>query len=97
MDLGLGEAGSNVSAAAKPTVEAPKDAPDADTQSAEDLVVAMLRNSSYPDVGCWYFLTLIEKSASARKYRCSTSPGSIQDIVFSTRNGGVTIFELVHP
>ena len=28
---------------------------------------------------CWYFLTLTEKSASARKYRCSTSPGSICD------------------
>ena len=41
---------------------------------------------------CWYFLTLTEKSASARKYRCSTSPGSIQGIVFSTRNGYVTVF-----
>ena len=27
--------------------------------------------------GCWYFLTLIENSASARKYHCSTSSGSI--------------------
>ena len=31
---------------------------------------------------CWYFLTLTEKSASAWKYHCSTSPGSIQCIVF---------------
>ena len=46
---------------------------------------------------CWYFLTLTEKSASAQKYRGSTSPGSIQGIVFSTRNGGVTVFKLVHP
>ena len=46
---------------------------------------------------CWYFLTLTEKSASARKYRCSTSSVSIQGIVFSMRNGGVTVFELVHP
>ena len=42
--------------------------------------------------GCWYFLTLTVKSASAWKYHCSTSPGSIQGIVFSTGNGGVTIF-----
>ena len=41
---------------------------------------------------CWYFLTLIEKSTSARKYCCSTSPGSIQGIVFSTGNGSATIF-----
>ena len=41
---------------------------------------------------CWYFLTLTEKSASARKYRCSTSPRSVQGIVFSTGNGCVTIF-----
>jgi hypothetical protein len=41
---------------------------------------------------CWYFITLTEKSASARKYRCSTSPGSIQGIVFSTGNGGVPVF-----
>ena len=41
---------------------------------------------------CWYFLTLTEKSASARKYHCSTSPGSIQGILFSTRNGCVTVF-----
>ena len=41
---------------------------------------------------CWYFLTLIEESTSARKYRCSTSPGSIQGIVFSTRNGCATVF-----
>ena len=47
--------------------------------------------------GCWYFLTLTENSASARKYRYSTSPRSIQGIVFSTRNGGVTVFKLVHP
>ena len=46
---------------------------------------------------CWYFLTLTEKSTSTRKYRCSISPGSIQGIVFSTRNGGVTVIELVHP
>jgi len=43
-------------------------------------------------VECWYFLTLTEKSASARKYRSSTSPGSIQGIVFSTRNGCVIVF-----
>ena len=43
---------------------------------------------------CWYFITLAEKSASARKYRCSTSPGSIQGIVFSTRNACVTVFYL---
>ena len=41
---------------------------------------------------CWYFLTLTEKSASTQKYRCSTSPGSIQGIIISTRNGGVTVF-----
>ena len=41
---------------------------------------------------CWYFLTLTEKSTSARKYRCSTSPRSIQGIVFSTGNGSVTVF-----
>ena len=35
------------------------------------------------------FLTLIEKFASAQKYRCSTSPESIQGIIFSTGNGGV--------
>ena len=46
---------------------------------------------------CWYFLTLIEESASARKYRCSTSPGSIQGIVFSMRNGCVTVFYLDYP
>ena len=45
------------------------------------------------DLGqCWYFLTLTEKSASARKYRCSTSPSSIQGIVFFMGNGGVTVF-----
>ena len=27
------------------------------------------------DASCWYFLTFTEKSASARKYWCSTSPG----------------------
>jgi hypothetical protein len=41
---------------------------------------------------CWYFLTLTEKFASARKYCYSTSPESIQGIVFSTRNGCVTVF-----
>ena len=40
----------------------------------------------------WYFLTLTEKSASAQKYYCSTSPGSIQGIVFPMRNGCVTVF-----
>ena len=47
-------------------------------------------------VECWYFLTLTEKSASARKYRCSTSPRSTQGIVFSMRNEGVMVVELFH-
>ena len=46
---------------------------------------------------CWYFFTLTEKSASARKYRCSTSPRSIQGIIFSTRNGCVIVFYLDYP
>ena len=37
---------------------------------------------------CWYFLTLTEKSASAWKYRCSTSPGSIQGIHEERRCNG---------
>jgi len=44
-----------------------------------------------------YFLTLTEKSANTRKYCYSTSPGSLQGIVFSTKNGAVMVFELVHP
>ena len=51
---------------------------------------------SFPGNGarnaCWYFLTLIEKSANARKYRCSTSPRSIQGIVFFIGNRGVPVF-----
>ena len=38
------------------------------------------------------FLTLTVESVSTRKYRCTTSSGSIQVIVFSTRNGCVTVF-----
>ena len=34
----------------------------------------------------------LKRSAGAWKYRCSTLSGSIQGIVFSTGNGGVTIF-----
>ena len=48
--------------------------------------------STEEEDSCWYFLTLTEESASARKYHCGTSPGSIQGIIFSTRNGCVTIF-----
>ena len=34
--------------------------------------------STEEEDSCWYFLTLTEESASARKYYCSTSPVSIQ-------------------
>ena len=41
---------------------------------------------------CWYFLTLRKKFASARKYRCSSSSGSIQGIILFVGNGGTTFF-----
>ena len=48
--LGLGDSSSDVSAAPKPTEEAPNDVPYAHAQTAEEMVAPMLRDSPYLDV-----------------------------------------------
>jgi len=57
-----------------------------DIRSLVDYSSVSLTNINiYPPYVCWHFLATAEKSASARKYHCSTSSGSIQGIVFIHR------------
>jgi hypothetical protein len=50
-----------------------------------------------PNGGCWYFLMFMNKSASARIYRCSTSLGEYSGYCIFIGNGGVMVFKLVYP
>ena len=48
--LGVGGSGDSMSAAPKHTEEVPKDVPDTDTQSAEEMADSMLMDFPLPDV-----------------------------------------------